>query len=274
MTSLILISRKISKHIVSSKNQITWISKYSSTKSVLSSNSQTKPRQLKGFRHRTIPISITDGDYTDYDSDSIFSNEFDLDSSKGPELSEKESAIWEPSSDFEFDAKGDEERRSEEAEIYRLDRKNEHLRRKYIETSKPPVRVPEIDERGRAYGRGGRKTSSAHVWVYPGEGYITVNGKEFVEYFPRDNLREDILGPMIASETCGMFDVTCTVRGGGNSGQAGAMRHGIARALEKFNPDYRPAMKAHGFMTRDSRMVERKKVGLKKARKAPQWVKR
>lgn len=278
MSSLIPIRRSIIKDIVSSKNQTTWISKYSSTTSILSSKNPTKPKQLSGFRHRTIPISITDGDYTDYDSNSSFSNAFDLGSSKfsqsRPKLSKKESAIWEPSSDFEFDAERDQERRSEETAIYKMERENEYLRRKYIEASKPPVRVPEIDGRGQAYGRGGRKTSSAHVWVYPGEGYITVNGREFVDYFPRDQLREDILGPMIASETCGLFDVTCTVHGGGNAGQAGAMRHGIARALEKYNPDYRPAMKAHGFMTRDPRMVERKKVGLKKARKAPQWVKR
>ena len=176
--------------------------------------------------------------------------------------------------DFEFDMELDEKRKAEEASVYEFDRNEEAQRRKWIERSKPPVRVPEIDAAGRAYGKGGRKTATAHVYVYPGEGTITVNGKTFLDYFPRDSHREDILGPMIATMTCGKFDVYCKVRGGGKSGQAGAMRHGIARALEKYNPDYRPPMKALGFMTRDPRKVERKKVGLKKARKAPQWVKR
>merc|ERR1712071_5118 len=170
--------------------------------------------------------------------------------------------------------KRDEENREEDASILKMDREQEAKRRKWIETSQPPVRVPEIDGHGRSYGKGGRKTATAHVWVYPGEGFVTVNGKEFLDYFPRDSHREDILGPMIATQTCGIFDIFCEVEGGGKSGQAGAMRHGIARALEKYDPDYRPIMKALGFMTRDPRKVERKKVGLKKARKAPQWVKR
>merc|ERR1712127_811033 len=111
-------------------------------------------------------------------------------------------------------------------------------------------------------------------WIQPGEGVITVNRRDFLDYFPRDSLREMILAPFVATETCGKFDVITSVEGGGLSGQAGAIRHGVARALEKYNPDYRPPMKRLGFMKRDPRMVERKKIGLKKARKAPQWVRR
>lgn len=227
---------------------------------------------LKGFRHRNNPISISDGDYTDYTSaHSTFQS--NLNSNLDVDLSE-DGSDWELDSNFEFDMERDKETKEQEAKLYELERDQEAKRRKWIETSKPPLRVPEIDERGRAFGKGGRKTATAQVWVYPGEGYVTVNGKDFLEYFPRDSHREDILGPMIATRTCGKFDIECKVEGGGKSGQAGAMRHGIARALEKYNPDYRPPMKALGFMTRDSRKVERKKVGLKKARKAPQWVKR
>ena len=131
-----------------------------------------------------------------------------------------------------------------------------------------------IDERGRSYGRGSRKSAHARVWVQPGEGEIVVNRKDFVSYFPRESNRDHIIGPMVASQTCGQFDVVAMVRGGGMSGQAGAIRLGLARALEKYNPDYRPPMKRHGFMTRDPRKVERKKVGRVKARKSPQWVRR
>lgn len=145
---------------------------------------------------------------------------------------------------------------------------------RWIENAKPPVRVREIDERGRSYGRGGRKTTTARVWIQPGEGVITVNRRDILDYFPRESHREMIISPFIASKTCGLFDVTVAVEGGGVSGKAGAIRHGIARALEKYNPDYRPPMKRLGYMTRDPRKVERKKVGLKKARKAPQWVRR
>mmetsp|Transcript_13497 Transcript_13497/g.20547 ORF Transcript_13497/g.20547 Transcript_13497/m.20547 type:complete len:284 (+) Transcript_13497:49-900(+) len=136
------------------------------------------------------------------------------------------------------------------------------------------VRVQELDARGRAYGRGSRKTAQARVWIFPGEGNITINRKDLVDYFDRESNRELLLMPFVATGTCGMFDVKCYVQGGGLSGQAGAIRHGLARALEKYNPDFRPPLKALGFLTRDPRMVERKKYGLKKARKAPQWVKR
>ncbi|KAL7525520.1 hypothetical protein ACHAWF_001398 [Thalassiosira exigua] len=153
-------------------------------------------------------------------------------------------------------------------------RTKEAQKKRWIQNSRPPVRISEIDERGRAYGRGSRKSAQARVWIQPGEGEIVVNRKDFVSYFPREYDRDHILGPLVASQTCGKFDVTAAVKGGGLTGQAGAIRLGLARALEKYNPDYRPPMKRHGFMTRDPRMVERKKVGRVKARKSPQWVRR
>jgi len=145
---------------------------------------------------------------------------------------------------------------------------------RWIKNASPPVRVSEIDERGRAYGRGSRKSAQARVWIQPGEGEIVVNRQDFLTYFPREFHRDHILGPFVASQTCGKFDVRAVVNGGGQTGQAGAIRLGLARALEKYNPDYRPPMKRHGFLTRDPRMVERKKVGRVKARKSPQWVRR
>lgn len=159
-------------------------------------------------------------------------------------------------------------------EALRQQREDDARRKRWAENARPKARTREIDERGRAYGRGGRKTASARVWIYPGEGMISVNRRDFVDFFPRESHRESILGPFVASRTAGFFDVRVQVEGGGLSGKAGAVRHGLARALERYNPDYRPAMKRLGYLTRDSRMVERKKVGRKKARKSPQWVRR
>lgn len=103
---------------------------------------------------------------------------------------------------------------------------------------------------------------------------MTVNNKDVVEYFYRVSDRALVANPMVATKTCGMFDVVAMVEGGGLTGQAGAIRHGLSRALQNFCPDLRPPLKFLGYMTRDPRKKERKKVGLKKARKAPQWVKR
>jgi len=147
-------------------------------------------------------------------------------------------------------------------------------REKWIQNARPPVRVQELDAHGRAYGRGGRKTSTARVWIRPGLGMVTINKREFLDYFPRMSDRELILSPFVATRTCGKFDMICMVDGGGVTGKAGAIRHGLARALEKYDPNYRPPLKRLGYITRDPRKVERKKVGLKKARKAPQWVRR
>ncbi|KAI9917174.1 hypothetical protein PsorP6_013347 [Peronosclerospora sorghi] len=140
------------------------------------------------------------------------------------------------------------------------------------------VRVQELDADGRAYGTGRRKTSVARVWIKPAAepftGRIKVNHKDLVDYFVRDTHREEVLKPFSVVEQIGGFDVYCTVKGGGLTGQAGAVRHGLSRALEKFDPAMRPALKKAGFMTRDPRMVERKKPGQPKARKKFQWVKR
>lgn len=132
---------------------------------------------------------------------------------------------------------------------------------------------PSIDEKGRSYGTGRRKTSVARVWIKEGNGDITVNHKRFIEYF-QPQQRFDIVNVFVASGTAGLFDVWCTVKGGGISGQAGAVRLGIARALEKFKPELRPALSSAAMLTRDPRRVERKKPGQKKARKKFQWVKR
>ncbi len=121
---------------------------------------------------------------------------------------------------------------------------------------------------------GRRKTSVARIVLKPGNGKITVNGKEFEKYFPQLLSREDILGPFKVTETFGSYDVTANVSGGGSTGQAQAIRLAIARALLNINPDFRPALKAEGFLTRDPRMVERKKYGRPKARKRFQFSKR
>lgn len=125
------------------------------------------------------------------------------------------------------------------------------------------------------YGTGRRKSSVARVRVYEGgTGSITINGRDIDEYFGLETLKMVVRQPMVATETIGKLDVVCTVAGGGVTGQAGAIRHGIARALLGVNPEFRAALKAAGFLTRDPRMKERKKYGLKAARRAPQFSKR
>ena len=123
-------------------------------------------------------------------------------------------------------------------------------------------------------GTGRRKKSIARVRLVEGKGTITVNGKALDEYFGTDVLKVIVKQPLVATNTLDKYDVICTVIGGGLSGQAGAVRHGIARALNEANSEYRPTLKSAGFLTRDPRMKERKKYGLKKARKAPQFSKR
>jgi len=133
---------------------------------------------------------------------------------------------------------------------------------------------PRLDEFGRAYATGKRKDAVARVWVKPGTGRIDVNGRESPVYFARPVLRMIINQPFVASNRLGQFDVWCTVDGGGLSGQAGAVRHGISRALTYYEPALRPLLKQQGFLTRDSRVVERKKYGKHKARRRPQYSKR
>ncbi len=136
------------------------------------------------------------------------------------------------------------------------------------------AREPQRDKQGRAYATGRRKDAVARVWVKPGSGRVTVNGRDIETYFARPVLRMVINQPFVACNTAGQFDVVATVRGGGLSGQAGAVRHGISRALNNYDPELRPALKAGGFLTRDSRVVERKKYGKRKARRSFQFSKR
>ena len=124
------------------------------------------------------------------------------------------------------------------------------------------------------YGTGRRKSSIARVRITEGSGKITINGKDIEEFFGLETLKVIVRQPLAVTNTASKYDVTATVNGGGFTGQAGAIRHGIARALNDANIEYRPLLKSNGFLTRDPRMKERKKYGLKKARKAPQFSKR
>ncbi|MEO1494339.1 MAG: 30S ribosomal protein S9 [Pseudomonadota bacterium] len=135
-------------------------------------------------------------------------------------------------------------------------------------------REPVRDEFGRSYATGKRKDAVARVWVKPGSGKVTVNGKEMAAYFARPVLQMVIDQPFTIANVGGQFDVTATVKGGGLSGQAGAVKHGISKALSLFDPELRPALKAAGFLTRDARVVERKKYGKRKARRSFQFSKR
>ena len=124
------------------------------------------------------------------------------------------------------------------------------------------------------YGTGRRKSSVARVRLVEGSGKITINGKNIDEFFGLETLKVIVRQPLTVTNTTDKYDVICSVQGGGFTGQAGAIRHGIARALNEANSEFRPALKTNGFLTRDPRMKERKKYGLKKARKAPQFSKR
>ena len=133
---------------------------------------------------------------------------------------------------------------------------------------------PKIDEHGRSYATGKRKNAVARVWIKRGNGKIVVNGKDQEQYFARPVLRMLLQQPLEAAERVNEFDVFATGTGGGLSGQAGAVRHGISKALQLFEPGLRPVLKAGGFLTRDSRVVERKKYGKAKARRSFQFSKR
>ncbi|MFC6488526.1 30S ribosomal protein S9 [Nitratireductor sp. GCM10026969] len=137
-----------------------------------------------------------------------------------------------------------------------------------------PVYVQKLDAQGRAYATGRRKNAIARVWVKPGSGKITVNGKEFEQYFARPVLQMILQQPVVAANRNGQYDIVATVVGGGLSGQAGAVRHGISRALTNYEPELRTVLKKGGFLTRDSRVVERKKYGRAKARRSFQFSKR
>ncbi len=139
-----------------------------------------------------------------------------------------------------------------------------------VETPREPVK----DKLGRSYATGKRKNAIARVWIKAGTGKIVINGKDMTAYFRRPVLQMVTLQPFIETETKDQFDVFATVVGGGLSGQAGAIRHGISKALNLFDPALRPALKKAGFLTRDSRVVERKKYGRRKARRSFQFSKR
>ncbi len=133
---------------------------------------------------------------------------------------------------------------------------------------------PKRDAQGRSYATGKRKNAVARVWIKPGKGKITINGRDGQIYFARPVLRMLIQQPFAVANRSGQFDVVCTVTGGGLSGQAGAVRHGISKALTYYEPELRPTLKAVGFLTRDPRVVERKKYGRAKARRRFQFSKR
>ena len=141
-------------------------------------------------------------------------------------------------------------------------------------TNDSPKYVQKLDKQGRAYATGKRKNAVARVWIAPGSGKITVNTKPVEQFFARPVLRMMIQQPLVTTNRNGQYDVVCTVSGGGLSGQAGAVRHGLAKALTYFEPDLRSPLKKGGFLTRDSRVVERKKYGRAKARRSFQFSKR
>ena len=137
-----------------------------------------------------------------------------------------------------------------------------------------PKYVQKLDKQGRAYATGKRKNAVARVWIKPGSGKIEINGRDIAVYFARPVLRMILAQPLAVAKRTGQYDLIVSVAGGGLSGQAGAVRHGLAKALTNFEPELRPALKKEGFLTRDSRVVERKKYGKRKARRSFQFSKR
>jgi small subunit ribosomal protein S9 len=145
---------------------------------------------------------------------------------------------------------------------------------KSVTAAAEPAREPKRDAQGRSYGTGRRKNAVARVWLSPGKGKMNINGKTAEQYFARPVLRMLIAQPFLVADRYNSFDVYCTVTGGGLSGQAGALRHGLSRALVNYDPELRRILKAAGFLTRDPRVVERKKYGRAKARRSFQFSKR
>ena len=143
-----------------------------------------------------------------------------------------------------------------------------------LEAVAPEEAKQKLDPQGRAYATGKRKDAVARVWIKPGAGRILVNGRDQETYFARPTLRLIVNQPFEVTKRTSSYDVTCTVKGGGLSGQAGAVKHGISKALTNFEPELRKPLKAAGFLTRDSRVVERKKYGRRKARRSFQFSKR
>ena len=140
--------------------------------------------------------------------------------------------------------------------------------------AKAEKKEPKVDKMGRAYATGRRKESVARVWLKKGSGQVIINGKPQDQYFGRQTHLLVLNQPFLIADRVSAFDVMCTVKGGGQTGQAGAVRHGISRALENMEPELRPVLKKAGMLTRDARVVERKKIGKHKARRSKQWAKR
>jgi len=160
------------------------------------------------------------------------------------------------------------------AELNSLEELGEATGAATAEVQEAPVHVKKVDAQGRAYATGKRKDAVARVWIKPGTGRITVGGKDFTEYFARPVLQMILQQPIIAANRAGQYDIVATASGGGLSGQAGAVRHGISKALTYYEPELRGVLKKGGFLTRDSRVVERKKYGKAKARRSFQFSKR
>jgi small subunit ribosomal protein S9 len=160
------------------------------------------------------------------------------------------------------------------AEIQTLSDLGSAMGAKPVDAVAAPVHVQKLDGFGRAYATGKRKDAVARVWLRPGSGKIIVNDKDFSAYFARPVLQMLILQPILAANRDGQYDVVATVAGGGLSGQAGALRHGISKALTYYEPALRGVLKPYGFLTRDPRVVERKKYGRRKARRSFQFSKR
>ena len=160
------------------------------------------------------------------------------------------------------------------AELNSLEELGEAAGTVAADVQEAPVHVQKLDAQGRAYATGKRKDAVARVWVKPGTGRITVGGKDFTEYFARPVLQMVLQQPIVATNRAGQYDIDVTVAGGGLSGQAGAVRHGISKALTYYEPELRGVLKKGGFLTRDSRVVERKKYGRAKARRSFQFSKR
>ena len=208
-------------------------------------------------KERPHMIAVFPGDYGD--DQSFFDDQYEYEEERSRQNEEEASAEQEKLKDF----------------LKKKDAYENAQKERWIENAKPKDWPTVIDQRGRSYGRGSRNTAHARVWISPGLGEVVVNQKHFCDYFDNIADREHVLAPFVATETCGKFDVQCTVQGGGLTGQAGAIRLGVARALNAFNPElYRPPLKFLGYLTRDPRYTEMKVVGRVKARKRPQWVKR
>jgi small subunit ribosomal protein S9 len=143
-----------------------------------------------------------------------------------------------------------------------------------LATSSPVLYEAVIDKLGRSYGTGKRKEAIAKVWIYKGNGKFTINDRPLTEYFARNLYVADVLKPFISTNMLSQFDVFCTVKGGGLTGQSGAIRLGLSNALQRYHPSTRKTLKQDGLLTRDSRVVERKKYGKHKARKSTQFSKR